>query len=131
MSSHKAQPEQFVYIVTHDSSGHPLDHPGSAEGLQTAQIVLSHDVSDDFVAAVEDEDLDHDTIWSKCNNALRDLLVFLVQKHRIEEVMDSKVKSQLWEKLIGDFNALTNGEIMISKPQMKSWLNLKHYNKNS
>jgi hypothetical protein len=32
--------------------------------------------------------------------ALRDLLVHLVQKYRIDEVYDSKMKAQNWEKLI-------------------------------
>ena len=39
-------------------------------------------------------------IWSVNDYALRDLLVFLVQKYRIDEVYDSKVKAQNWEKLI-------------------------------
>lgn len=39
-------------------------------------------------------------IWSVNDYALRDLLVHLVQKYRIDEVYDSKVKAQNWEKLI-------------------------------
>ena len=39
-------------------------------------------------------------IWSVNDYALRDLLVVLVQKFRIDEVYDSKVKAQNWEKLI-------------------------------
>ncbi len=39
-------------------------------------------------------------IWSVNDYALRDLLVHLVQKYRIDEVYDSKMKAQNWEKLI-------------------------------
>ena len=36
-----------------------------------------------------------DNIWTKCDNALRDLLVFLVKKYRVDEVYDSKIKAQI------------------------------------
>ena len=35
-----------------------------------------------------------DNIWSAGKNALRDLLVYLVRKHHIDEVYDSKVRSR-------------------------------------
>jgi hypothetical protein len=39
-------------------------------------------------------------MWAVNDYALRDLLVHLVRKYRIDEVYDSKVKAQNWEKLI-------------------------------
>ena len=71
-----------------------------------------------------------DNIWTKCDSALRDLLVFLVKKHRVDEVYDSKVKAQNWEKLITEFNEKTNGMVGMPKAQIiRKWHNWKQYNK--
>ena len=71
-----------------------------------------------------------DNIWTKSDSALRDLLVFLVKKHRVDEVHDSKVKAQNWEKLIGEFNDMTGGLIGMPKAQLiRKWHNWKQYTK--
>ena len=71
-----------------------------------------------------------DNIWTKCDNALRDLLVFLVKKYRVDEVYDSKVKAQNWEKLISEFNGMTRGMVGMPKAQIiRKWHNWKQYNK--
>jgi len=71
-----------------------------------------------------------DNIWTKCDSALRDLLVFLVKKHRVDEVYDSKVKAQNWEKLIAEFTDKTGGMVGMPKAQIiRKWHNWKQYNK--
>jgi len=71
-----------------------------------------------------------DNIWTKCDSALRHLLVFLVKKHRVDEVYDSKVKAQNWEKLIIEFNEMTEGMVGMPKAQIiRKWHNWKQYNK--
>lgn len=87
-------------------------------------------VEDGEQHVVDDEEDSTDNIWSKMNNTLRDVLVYLVKMHRIDEVMDSKVKAHQWEKLIEDFTALTDGKVSVSKPQIvRKWHNWKQYNK--
>ena len=91
MANASEQP-QYVYFVTND------DGTGSVEANSIQpQIVFTTD----GLASVERniplnvvEDINYENpdsaaepnadIWSKCNNALRDLLVFLVKKHHIE-----------------------------------------------
>ena len=71
-----------------------------------------------------------DNIWTKCDNALRDLLVFLVKKYRVDEVYDSKIKAQNWEKLIVEFNEMAGGIVGMPKAQIiRKWHNWKQYNK--
>ena len=41
--------------------------------------------------------------------------MFLVKKHRVDEVYDSKVKAQNWEKLITEFNEMTEGMVGMPK----------------
>ena len=56
--------------------------------------------------------------------------MFLVKKHRVDEVYDSKVKAQNWEKLITEFNEMTEGMVGMPKAQIiRKWHNWKQYNK--
>ena len=56
--------------------------------------------------------------------------MFLVKKHRVDEVYDSKVKAQNWEKLIQEFNDMTGGYVGMPKAQIiRKWHNWKQYNK--
>ena len=57
---------------------------------------ISQEVHEEVDEGGQDDDLG---FWSQHDNALRDLLVFLVQKHCIEDMMDSKMKSQCWVSL--------------------------------
>lgn len=69
-------------------------------------------------------------LWSVKDFALRDLLIYLVQKYRIDEVYDSKIKAKNWENLIDEFHAMTENRVTITKPQIiRKWHNWKQYNK--
>jgi hypothetical protein len=46
------------------------------------------------------------------------LLTWQVQKYRIDEVYDSKLKAKNWDLLIEEFHALTENRVTISKPQI-------------
>jgi hypothetical protein len=112
--------QQYVYFVAENDSVNP-----AAVAFEPHIVTTSDD-------GRLDEDIDGlgETLWTKCNNALRDLLVFLVDRHGIEEVMDSKVKAQRWEKLISEFNVYTRGQVVVSRPQIvRKWHNWKQYNK--
>ena len=53
-----------------------------------------------------------------------------MKKHRVDEVYDSKVKAQNWEKLIIEFNEKTGGMVGMPKAQIiRKWHNWKQYNK--
>ena len=74
---------QYVYFVTNEDGSANVE----ANSIQP-QIVFT---TEGFSSVVEDIDYENPEnadsnadIWSKCNNALRDLLVFLVKKHHIE-----------------------------------------------
>ena len=84
--------EQNVKIVSIDDKMYVItEEVSSSDFNQISQVV--HDEVDE---GGQDDDLG---FWSQHDNALRDLLVFLVQKHSIEDVMDSKMKSQCWVSL--------------------------------
>ena len=46
------------------------------------------------------------------------MIMFQVQKYRIDEVYDSKIKAKNWENLIEEFHTLTENRVTISKPQI-------------
>ena len=53
-----------------------------------------------------------------------------MKKHRVDEVYDSKVKAQNWEKLIAEFTDKTGGMVGMPKAQIiRKWHNWKQYNK--
>jgi len=71
-----------------------------------------------------------DNIWSAGGNALRDLLVYLVRKHHIDDVYDSKIKAQNWDKLLAELRATTEDMVNVTKAQViRKWHNWKQYNK--
>ena len=110
---HQDQP--VYYLVSNDMP------PNALLGVenQAAQVP----VGDEF-------DNVGDTLWTMANYALRDLLAYLVQKWRIDEVMDSKVKAQNWDSLVKEFNVFTEGKVPVSRPQIvRKWHNWKQYNK--
>ena len=83
MSNQTAEQPQYVYFVTNEDGTANVE----ANSIQP-QIVFT---TEGFSSVVEDIDYENPEnadsnadIWSKCNNALRDLLVFLVKKHHIE-----------------------------------------------
>ena len=83
MSNQTAEQPQYVYFVTNEDGSANVE----ANSIQP-QIVFT---TEGFSSVVEDIDYENPEnadsnadIWSKCNNALRDLLVFLVKKHHIE-----------------------------------------------
>ena len=72
----------------------------------------------------------NENIWTVGNFALRDLLVYLVQKFNLDDVMDSKVKGDNWEKLYEEFCNSTHNIVKINKPQLvRKWHNWKQYNR--
>ncbi len=96
------------------------------DGQQLATNLLGDDGNQ-----VDEFDNATDTIWNMSNFALRDLLAFLVQKWRIEDVMDSKIKAQNWDGLVKEFANYTEGKVAVSRPQIvRKWHNWKQYNKN-
>ena len=119
--------EQYVYVVT--------DGTDTAENLAqlSDQIVIARDTIEDFSQDEEADDLTDEAsnnIWTKCNSALSDLLVFLVNKYNADEVKSSQVKSQHWDKLIQEFYQFTGHQQLVSKQQIiRKWHNRKQYNK--
>ena len=130
-NSTEDQQHQYVYVVT--------DGTGTAENLAhlSDQIVIaSRDTLDGYKRLEDLEESDDLTdeasnnIWTKHNNALSDLLAFLVKKYNADEVMDSKVKSQHWDKLIEEFYQFIGHQQLVSKQQIiRKWHNWKQYNK--
>ena len=122
-----AEEQQYVYVVTDGS-----DTAGSLAQLSD-QIVIARDTIEDFNQDEEADDLTDEAsnnIWSKCNSALSDLLVFLVNKYNADEVKSSQVKSQHWDKLIQEFYQFTGHQQLVSKQQIiRKWHNWKQYNK--
>ncbi len=126
---------EYVYFVANDETGaveggtlqSQIVFATAAETIPNVEETYAYEPSTSEFASSDSQS----DIWSKCNNALRDLLVFLVRKHRIEDVMDSKVKAAQWEKLISDFFAMINGdETIVSRQQViRKWHNWKQYNK--
>lgn len=142
--SNSEEQTQFVYLVTSDETGQVTTT--ESHGIQP-QIVFTTDTIPSNSAAIQEpqryiattiqavnsindtSDATSD-IWSRCNNALRDLLVFLVKKYQIEEVMDSKVKALQWDKLSNEFYTFLGGQAIVSKAQIvRKWHNWKQYNK--
>lgn len=110
---------QYVYFVTNE---------GNVEGIQP-QIVFFDDQRNEILEDSNSQTASTD-IWTKCNGALRDLLVYLVKKYRIEDVMDSKLKAQQWDKLTQEFYVFFNEPNLVSKQQIvRKWHNWKQYNK--
>ena len=107
----------------------------AASNIQTQFILQTDDGSlvsavDDDSAGLEDDDIAVESVWGAGNNALRDLLVYLVRKHHIDEVYDSRVKATNWEKLMEDFTEITHDMVGVTKTQViRKWHNWKQYNK--
>ena len=89
-NSNMSNAEQNVRIVI-DKMYFITEEVNSSDFNEISQVV--HEEVDE---GGQDDDLG---FWSQHDNALRDLLVFLVQKHCIEDMMDSKMKSQCWVSL--------------------------------
>ena len=71
-----------------------------------------------------------DNVWTAAGNALRNLLVFLIRKYRIDEVYDSRIKALNWDKLIQEFHEITENFVGMPKSQVvRKWHNWKQYNK--
>ena len=120
-NSGEEQQPQYVYLVT--------DEGGNTTGLADHQLVITapHTYHQEETDEAEDAST---TIWTKCNNALSDLLAFLVKKYNVDEVMDSKMKSLHWDKLIEEFHRFTGQQMLVSKQQItRKWHNWKQYNK--
>ena len=119
-NSGEDQQPQYVYLVTDEGgSTHLSDH----------QLVITAPPSYHEEGPEDAEDTST-TIWTKCNNALSDLLAFLVKKYNVDEVMDSKMKSLHWDKLIEEFHKFTGQQMLVSKQQItRKWHNWKQYNK--
>ena len=83
--------EQNVKIVIDDKMYFITEEVNSSDFNE-----ISQEVHEEVDEGGQDDDLG---FWSQHDNALRDLLVFLVQKHCIEDMMDSKMKSQCWVSL--------------------------------
>ena len=90
-NSNMSNTEQNVKIVIDDKMYFITEEVNSSDFNEISQVV--HEEVDE---GGQDDDLG---FWSQHDNALRDLLVFLVQKHCIEDMMDSKMKSQCWVSL--------------------------------
>ena len=59
---------------------------------------------------------------------IRFVFLFQVQKYRIDEVYDSKVKAKNWDQLIEEFHAMTENRVTISKAQIIRFVQYISYN---
>ena len=107
--AHEVEDEGDVIKVTMEDAAPTTIQVHTADG-QTLEVVATaattaedqEEVSEEgagVTAAIVGSGVDMseisglDNIWSAGKNALRDLLVYLVRKHHIDEVYDSKVRS--------------------------------------
>lgn len=136
MANQAVEQPQYVYFVTNEEGTANVEANSlqpqivfTTEGL--ASVVETERESRSIVVEDPYENPESSAdIWSKCNNALRDLLVYLVKKYHIEDVMDSKMKALQWEKLMTEFYAFIGDQNLVSKPQIqRKWHNWKQYNK--
>ena len=90
MSNQPVEQPQYVYFVTNEEASANVEASqiqpqivftteGLASVVETERESRSIVVEDPY----ENPEANAD-IWSKCNNALRDLLVYLVKKYHIE-----------------------------------------------
>ena len=90
MSNQPVEQPQYVYFVTNEEATANVEASqiqpqivftteGLASVVETERETRSIVVEDPY----ENPEANAD-IWSKCNNALRDLLVYLVKKYHIE-----------------------------------------------
>ena len=86
MSNQTAEQPQYVYFVTNEDGSANVE----ANSIQP-QIVFTTEGFSSVVEAIDYENPENADsnadIWSKCNNALRDLLVFLVKKHLLNYIL--------------------------------------------
>ena len=125
-NSGEDQQPQYVYLVTDEGGNNTT---GNLTHLADHQLVITAPPTYHQEETEEAEDAST-TIWTKCNNALSDLLAFLVKKYNVDEVMDSKMKSLHWDRLIEEFHRFTGQQMLVSKQQItRKWHNWKQYNK--
>jgi len=121
------QTEDGTTLVTTEAQPEEHEEPQPQQSQQQPQIQVS---SARTVTYDIDEDTIVDNVWSTGKNALRDLLVYLVRKHHIDEVYDSKVKATNWDKLMDEFMDITQRMVGVQKTQViRKWHNWKQYNK--
>lgn len=71
-----------------------------------------------------------ENIWSACQYALRDLFLFLIQRHNLDEESNPKIRNELWKKVAKDFHRLSGGIVYVRHEKFtKKWQNWKQYNK--
>jgi len=120
--------DQNVKIVSIDDKMYFVTEESSAGAQRSeAQIVITPSEANIVESS---QDIEHETLWTQNDYTLRDLLVLLVQRHCIDDIMDSKMKSKLWDLLHRDFAMYTKNMISITKQQLsRKWHNWKTYNK--
>jgi len=133
---HEVEDEGDVIKVTLPESG---GHSGQLIQVETEDgesLSVTTDDGGGVTGAVVGSGVDMtdisglDNIWSAGGNALRDLLVYLVRKHHIDDVYDSKVKAQNWDKLMVELRNTTEDLVGVTKAQViRKWHNWKQYNK--
>ena len=126
-----ANEDQNVKIVSIDDKMYFVTEEPSAGAQRSeanhTQIVITPSEANIVESS---QDIEHETLWTQNDYTLRDLLVLLVQRHCIEDIMDSKMKSKLWDLLHRDFTMYTKNMILITKQQLsRKWHNWKTYNK--
>jgi len=72
-----------------------------------------------------------DNLWSVMDFALRDLFLYLIMKHGLEDITHPRVKSRVWQELCVEFHTLIGNCVMVKQEKFpKKWQNWKAYNKN-
>ena len=71
-----------------------------------------------------------DNLWSVMDHLLRDLFLFLIVKHEIEDIRHPREKSRAWQELAEEFHALLGNFVVVKHEKFsKKWQNWKAYNK--
>ena len=131
----KTRNKRTIKVQEAGEGEHPDDTAATATIEEEDDVikVTFGDVTDEGQVIEQEEDFDRNTVdnvWTAAGNALRNLLVFLIRKYRIDEVYDSRIKALNWDKLIKEFHEITEDFVGMPKTQVvRKWHNWKQYNK--
>ncbi len=71
-----------------------------------------------------------ENMWNANEHTLRDLFLYLVQKHHLDEVTNPRLKNELWKNVVKDFHSEVENVVYIKHEKFtKKWQNWKQYNK--
>ena len=77
------------------------------------------------------EKVSKDGMWNIFDSCLRDLFLYLIDKHGLEFINHPRVKSRIWNDLSEEFHSLIGNCVVLRVEKLqKKWQNWKAYNKN-